>query len=89
MNSTRLDLIKNGKVVIIIRKKNQPFKVISRDSVGRKVSGLWLLTGEKTILDGGEATLPTDKDWILSLIEKLENDKIEIDKRIKYIKDIN
>jgi hypothetical protein len=88
MNSTRLDLIKDGEVVIIVRKNSQPFKVIEKN-VSRKVRGFWLLTGEEIILDGGEATLPTDKDWILSLIEKLENDKIEIDKRIKAIKAIN
>ena len=87
MNSTRLDLIKDGDVVIIVG-NNQPFKVFSKSSLSRKVKGIWLLTGDEIFLDAGEATLPTDQDWILSLVEKLENDKIEIDKRIKSIKSI-
>jgi len=87
MNSTRLDLIKYGSVVLIVRKGNKPFLILNKNEYN-KVEGIWLLTGDKVSLSGGEATTPTDDSWIESLISGLENDKLEIDKRIKFIKSL-
>lgn len=88
MRTTRLDLITDGSIVLIVRKGSKPFRIISKNNRDRLVSGIWLLTGEQIYLDGGEATLPTDNNWMDSLIIELENQKLKIDETIKMIKSL-
>ena len=88
MVTTRLDLIKEDKVVLIVRKNNQPFKVKEKQSGERKVIGTWLLTGEVVSLSGGEATLPFDEKQKKSLISELLDKRDRIDNSILEIKKI-
>lgn len=88
MTTTRLDLIKDGEVVIIVRKNNQPFKIKEKIPGERKVIGTWLLTGEVISLSGGEATLPFDEKQKKSLISELLDKRDKIDNSILEIKKI-
>lgn len=88
MKTIRLDLITNGSVVLIVRRGSKPFRIISKNNRDRLVKGIWLLTGEEISLSGGESTLPTDNNWMDSLIIELENQKLKIDETIKNIKSL-
>ena len=88
MRTTRLDLISDGSIVLIVRRGSKPFRIISKNNRDRLVKGICLLTGEEMNLGGGEATLPTDNNWADSLIIELENQKNKIDEVIKNIKSL-
>lgn len=88
MTTTRLDLIKDGEVVLIVRKDNQPFKIKEKLRLDSKVIGTWLLTGEVVSLSGGEATLPFDEKQKKSLISELLDKRDRIDNSILEIKKI-
>lgn len=88
MTTTRLDLIKEDEVVLIVRRNNQPFKVKEKQTGERKVIGTWLLTGEVIPLSGGEATLPFDEKQKKSLISELLDKRDRIDNSILEIKKI-
>lgn len=87
--TVRLDLVKDGEVVLIVRREKKPFKVVEKDNYNKKVKGIWLLTGEDVYLSGGEATLSIDDNWKDFILEKLESKKSRIDKTIKMIKSID
>lgn len=86
--TTRLDLIKEGEVVLIVRRNNQPFKVKENKHSEIKVTGTWILTGEVVSLSGGEATLPFDEKQKKELISELLDKRDKIDNSILEIKKI-
>jgi len=79
MDTTRLSLIKEGEIVLLLDNgKEEAFHVIEHNNGHNKLTkGVLITKGDIVLLGGGISTHPLTNGWINKQISKVEEDITE------------